>query len=145
VLKIISQEGSTGLHHISLAYKQISSYSDSYDMLADEYDLQFLGYVSLTDPLRESAKTTIEHAEALGIQIKILTGDSKEVAHYIGTQVGLVKDGDIVYLGDELEAMSPQAFKTAVMACNVFARVSPTQKYNIIKVLKGKFCCWLSR
>jgi Mg2+-importing ATPase len=138
-LKTISQEGATGLHHISIAYKQITSYNEDYDIIKDEQGLQFLGYVSLTDPLRESAKATIEHAEKLGIAIKILTGDSKEVARYVGMQVGLVKDGEAVYEGDELDAMAPEAFKTAVMACNVFARVSPTQKYNIIKILKESF------
>ncbi|MEO5646273.1 MAG: cation-transporting P-type ATPase [Candidatus Paceibacterota bacterium] len=135
-LHTISEEGKTGLHHLALAYKEII-YSADYDILANEKsDLLFLGYVGFVDPLRESAKRTIEHAEKLGIKIKILTGDSKEVAEYIGREVGLVDSDSVVYLGEELEAMSPSAFKEAVINANVFARVSPTQKFNIIKALK---------
>ncbi len=137
-LQTISQEGSTGLHHISLAYKQIM-YHEDYDILAEEHDLEFLGYVSLTDPLRASAKRTIEDAKQLGIQIKILTGDSKEVAQYVGLQVGLVTSEHGVYLGSELAAMDPAAFKTAVTTAHVFARVTPTQKYAIIKALQEEY------
>jgi Mg2+-importing ATPase len=98
-----------------------------------------LGYASLVDPLRQSAALTITHAEKLGITIKILTGDSKEVAEYIGRQVGLVTDTSTVYSGDELTALSDDEFKKAVLAANVFARISPTQKFAIIKALKETF------
>jgi Mg2+-importing ATPase len=138
-LKNISDEGKTGLHHIAFAYKQITDYTADYEISLHEDGLSFLGYVSLSDPLRASAKHTIEQAEQLGIQIKILTGDSREVAEYIGRQVGLVDAQSTVYLGSELEAMSPEAFMEAVTTAHVFARVSPTQKYAIIKALKEKY------
>ncbi|MDB5188473.1 MAG: ATPase, P-type (transporting), superfamily, subfamily, partial [Candidatus Nomurabacteria bacterium] len=135
----IAQEGATGLHHIAFAYKKIADYDDQYDILQHEDTLLFLGYVSLSDPLRASAKHTIEEAQRLGIQIKILTGDSKEVAGYIGRQVGLVDNQTVVYSGDELDALSPEAFLEAVLNAHVFARVSPTQKYAIIKALKTNY------
>ncbi len=134
----ITLEGKTGLHHLAIAYKEIS-YTNDFDILKNESDLVFLGYVSLVDPLRPSVKSTIEHAEKLGIKLKILTGDSREVAEYIGKQVGLMNEGDKVYLGDELDKMSPEEFKMAVFGTNIFARVSPEQKFNIIKALKEKY------
>jgi len=127
--------GKQGLHHLAIAYKEVVCDKD-FDILKNEKGLIFLGYVSLRDPLRPSVKSTIQLAEKLGIKIKILTGDSKEVAEYVGRQVGLVTDGDKVYVGDELDAMSQAQFKIAVHECNVFARVSPAQKFNIIKALK---------
>jgi Mg2+-importing ATPase len=139
-LQTISNEGSTGLHHVGMAYKSIA-YTDAYDILQDENNLSFLGYVSLTDPLRASAKLTIEQAEKLGIQIKILTGDSKEVATYIGMQIGLIQQDSAtsVYTGDELEALSEEDFSKALQHAHVFARVTPVQKFNIIKALKNNF------
>ena len=137
-LTTITAEGMTGLHHLGLAYKKID-YSDGFDILRNESGIQFLGYVSLTDPLRPSATQTIKDAEALGIAIKILTGDSREVAEYVGTQVGLVPAGSHVFTGDELDAMSPEEFNQAVLSTNVFARVSPVQKFNIIQSLKQQF------
>lgn len=73
--------------------------------LKNEHGLEFLGYASFLDPLRPTAKDTIRQAEKLGIAIKILTGDSREVAEYIGKEVGLISGGQVVYTGDELEAM----------------------------------------
>jgi len=126
------------LHHLALAYKKIT-YSTGFDILKNEQGLDFLGYVSLEDPLRASSKLTIEHAEKLGIKIKILTGDSREVAGYVGRQVGLIEGDNRAYLGDELDKLSPGEFDKAVMASNVFARVSPTQKFNIIQALKKQY------
>ncbi len=137
-LRTIAQEGASGLHHLGLAYKEIR-YTDEFDILKHESGLQFLGYVSLFDPLRPSAKTTIERAEKMGIQIKILTGDSAEVAGYIGREVGLVQKNERVYLGDELEKMSPQEFASTVLRSHVFARVSPAQKFHIVQALKKEY------
>lgn len=134
-LSNIAQEGSSGLHHLALGYKKIA-YSVGFDILKNEQGVDFLGYVSLEDPLRPSSKVTIKHAENLGIKIKILTGDSREVAEYVGRQVGLIAEGSHAYLGDELELLSPADFDKAVMDTNVFARVSPSQKFNIIQSLK---------
>lgn len=137
-LHVIQEEGSEGLHHIALSFKSIS-YTEDFDILKNEDNLIFLGYVSFKDPLRSTVKDTIIHAKELGINVKILTGDSREVSQYIGKQIGLAEEGKIVYLGDELDKMSPEEFKNAVINSNIFARVSPTQKYNIIKILKEKY------
>ncbi len=132
------EEGKSGLHHLALAYKEIC-YADDLDILQHEHGLHFLGYASFEDPLRPSTKATIERAEKLGIGIKVLTGDSREVAEYVGKQIGLVQEGERVYVGDELDALSPEGFAAAVRGANVFARVSPTQKFNIISELKKDY------
>ncbi|HZY36782.1 MAG TPA: cation-transporting P-type ATPase [Mucilaginibacter sp.] len=137
-LDTIAREGSEGLHHLAVAYKKID-YSPGFDIIKNERGLEFLGCVSLEDPLRPSTKTTITHAETLGIKIKILTGDSREVAGYVGRQVGLIKGESTACLGDELEKMSPAEFDKAVLESNVFARVSPTQKFSIIQSLKKQY------
>jgi Mg2+-importing ATPase len=137
-VRTLTEEGTVGLHHLALAYKEIAS-ADDLDILTHEQGLYFLGYASFEDPLRPSTKATIEHAEKLGITIKVLTGDSREVAAYVGKQIGLVQEGERVYVGDELEAMSPEEFSTAVRDSNVFARVSPTQKFAIIAALKKDY------
>lgn len=128
-------ESKAGLRHIGIAYKEIA-YGKDFDILNNEHDLEFLGYATFLDPLRPSAKETIRQAEKLGIAIKILTGDSREVAEYVGKEVGLISPGQLVYTGDELEAMPEETFKATIKANPVFARVSPRQKYDIIKALK---------
>ncbi len=132
------EEGKSGLHHLALAYKEVV-YTDDFDILKNEHGMHFLGYASFEDPLRPSTKTTIQHAQKLGIKIKVLTGDSREVAEYVGKQIGLVQESEHVYLGDELETLSPEEFSATVLSSNVFARVSPAQKFNIIAALKKEY------
>ena len=137
-LNDIAAAEKNGLHHLALAYTEIE-YSPEFDILKNEPKVTFLGYVSMLDPLRASSKVTIEQAQKLGIAVKILTGDSKDVAGYIGRQINLVKDEEKVYTGDELETLPRPDYELAVKNCNVFARVSPVQKFNIIKALKETY------
>jgi len=97
----IVTDGKQGIRHIGIAYKEIF-FSSNFDILKHENNLHFLGYAQMVDPLRPTAKHTIELAEKLGIGIKILTGDSKEVAEYIGRQIGLLGEKNIVYSGEEI-------------------------------------------
>lgn len=142
-LQDISREGKNGLMHLAISYKELPRLDgidvSKIDILKNEQDLIFLGYASLEDPLRPTAQNAINHAERLGIKIKILTGDSKEVAEYIGKQTGLIKEGDTTYTGSELNNMSPDEFTRAVMESNVFARLTPEQKFNIIGALKKNY------
>ncbi|HXW68309.1 MAG TPA: cation-transporting P-type ATPase, partial [Dissulfurispiraceae bacterium] len=129
------RERKEGLRHIAVAYKEIL-YDNDYDILKNEQGVEFLGFATLLDPLRPAAKDTIKQAEKLGIAIKILSGDSREVARYVGKEVGLLSSGQAVYTGEELEAMPKEQFKLTVKNNSVFARVTPQQKYDIIHVLK---------
>ncbi len=137
-LHAIQADGERGIRHIGIAYKELPFETEltNFDLAKAEHHLEFVGYAQLVDPLRPSAKHTIELAERLGIAIKILTGDSKEVAAFIGQQVGLLKEQDIVYDGAEVDQMSDLELEKAVETCAVFARVTPEQKYKIIGLLK---------
>lgn len=136
-LKIIREDGKKGLRHLGIAYKEITyTNKDDFDIIKHEKDLKFVGFVALEDPLRPTSKHTIELAEKLGVAIKILSGDSKEVTEYVAREVGLIDAKQIVYTGDELDKMSEGEFSRAVQANNAFARLNPEQKYRIIEVLK---------
>jgi Mg2+-importing ATPase len=136
-LKIIQEDGKNGLRHLGIAYKEIAyTNKDDFDIMKHEKDLKFVGFVALEDPLRPTAKHTIVLAEKLGVAIKILSGDSKEVTEYVAREVGLISSKQTVYTGDDLETMSDREFSRAVQDNNAFARLNPEQKYRIIEVLK---------
>jgi Mg2+-importing ATPase len=128
----VASDGKQGLRDLALAYRELPT-SGQIDIPQEEQHLTFLGFVTLADPLRPTAKQTIERAESLGVAVKILSGDSREVAAYVGSQIGL---GEEVYTGEELAKMAPDELQRIVNSCNVFARVSPAQKYSIIEALK---------
>jgi Mg2+-importing ATPase len=136
----VATEGAEGLRHLALAYRELdpAHVTTAGSMVDQEQSLTFLGFVTLVDPVRASVPRTLETAQRLGVAVKILTGDSEEVAGYVGHEVGLVPAGAHVYTGNELAGMTPGDLARAVSEGSVFARVSPDQKFNIIRALKGR-------
>ncbi len=102
----------------------------------DENQLCFLGFAVFEDPLKVTAIEAVEKAEKAGIEIKILTGDSPQVAFFVAQKIGLVTKGNEVVLGSSLEGMNGREFENLVVNNRVFARVTPQEKFKIVKVLK---------
>ncbi len=135
-LKLARKSGHDGLRDLGIAYKEIHYDNGQFDILKHEGELKFVGFVTLEDPLRSTTKHTIMLAEKLGVAIKILSGDSREVTEYVAREVGLIDKDQTVYTGEELESMSTEQFAHAVQNNNAFAQLNPEQKYHIISVLK---------
>jgi Mg2+-importing ATPase len=136
-LRIAKNSGKDGLRDLGIAYKEIN-YDGQFDILKHEDGLKFVGFVTLEDPLRPTTKHTILLAEKLGVAIKILSGDSREVTEYVAREVGLIKDSQIVHTGFELDSMNHEQFLHAIEDNNAFAQLNPEQKYKIIAALKQK-------
>lgn len=107
-----------------------------YAVKDEEKNLTLVGLLSFVDPIKPSAKKAVEQAEKLGVKIKILTGDSQEVAGAVAYQIGLIKKTTDVITGEILDNLPDEEKTLAVEKNSVFARVSPDQKYNIIKLLQ---------
>lgn len=136
-LKIIKEDGHLGLRHLAIAYREVTyTNEEDFDILKQEHNLHFVGFVSLEDPLRPSAPHTIAIANKLGVALKILSGDSREVTEYVAREVGLIDGSQKVFTGDELEGMSDLELADIVQRNNAFARMNPEQKYRVIKLLK---------
>jgi len=132
----IEKEGETGKRTLALAFKKIDKRDFSEE---DEENLNFLGYFSFSDPLKKTAKEAIQLAKKLGVKIKVLTGDSREVASYIAKEIGLVKDPQKVILGEKLDSLSEEDLEKVCDEFSVFARVSPQTKYKIVKTLQKNY------
>ena len=128
--------GKNGQRVLIIAIKNVNENSD---IKKEEKGLEFIGAISFVDPIKSTTKLAISQAENLGVKVKILTGDAKEVAGAVAYQVGLAKSIDDVITGEELEEMSEELRYEAVEKYNVFARVSPQQKYLIIQLLQKKY------
>ncbi len=97
---------------------------------------EYIGSISFTDPVKKSALPAIRKAKELGVTIKLLTGDSKEVSTYVAKQTGLIQNTNQVMTAQEFEVLSVEDQHVAVINCHVFARTSPLQKFTIIKLLQ---------
>ena len=132
----IKKEGLEGKRVLAIAFKKFSKdVFSSYD----EKGLTFLGYFVFEDPLKKTAEEAIRLSKKLGVQIKIITGDSKEVSGYVAKKVGLITSNEKVILGEDLEKLLKEDFDEACQENVVFARISPETKYKIIKSLQKKY------
>jgi ATPase, P-type (transporting), HAD superfamily, subfamily IC len=136
ILKIAKEKGKEGKRVLAIAFKEFNG--DSFSE-ADEKDLEFLGILCFLDPLKKDAKKTLNLAKKLGVQIKILTGDSKEVAAQVAKEIDLIKSEDEVILGKDLEGLSEKEFDEICQKYSVFARVLPETKLKIIKSLQKNY------
>ncbi|MBU0907670.1 MAG: magnesium-translocating P-type ATPase [Nanoarchaeota archaeon] len=124
--------GRQGLRVIAVAYKKAGSkknYSEK-----DEESMIFAGFVVFSDPLKESVKDSLRRIKNLGVEIKVLTGDNELVTEKICKEAELNIKGKIV-LGSEVEDLDDRELERIVEANNVFARVTPEQKFRIVSAL----------
>jgi H+-transporting ATPase len=105
---------------------------------ADEQgEWQFLGVIPLYDPLREDSKVTVETAEQMGVEVKMVTGDQLAIAKEIGSQLGL--DTDILDARLLSEAREQTArLSDAIEQAHGFAQVFPEHKYRIVELLQQR-------
>ena len=115
---------------LGLGVKEIEKKAD-YSAF-DECDLTFLGMLCFIDPLKPTAKQSIQELRDLGVEIKILTGDNPIITKARAEEVGMNVE---LLTGSEVDAMSDAALQKAVEKTNVFARMTPEQKARIVQVL----------
>jgi H+-transporting ATPase len=97
---------------------------------------QFLGILPLFDPPREDAAATIERAEHMGLDIKMVTGDHVAIAREIA---GTLKLGQNIVPADKVFTKEGATLDpAAVEAADGFAQVFPEHKYAIVKALQAR-------
>lgn len=105
----------------------------------DERLIKICGAISFEDPIKFSAISAIKKAEDLNIDVRILTGDSKEIAYYVAEKTGLVNSVEEVISSEDLAKFRGEELRKVIFNTKVFCRVSPEEKYQIIKTLQNKF------
>lgn len=138
ILDWARNEGVLGRRVLAFAKKQFSGERDEITT-EDENGEEFIGMVSFRDPLKRTAKNALKDAKKLGLMIKIITGDSREVAGAVAYEARLIDSPDKVITGDELLQLPFEKQNAAVEEYSVFARATPLQKYHIIELLQKKF------
>lgn len=126
--------GKDGFRVIVICYKLINSYTISKD---DEKDMIFAGFILLSDPIKAGIKETIEQLRKLHVQLKIITGDNKNVAQAIGLSLGIAHP--VIMTGKELLETSTEALRLKAKHTNIFAEVEPQQKERIIQALRKSY------
>jgi Ca2+-transporting ATPase len=129
-------ESRQGKRLIAVAYKRISWESISENMKDLERGLVFVGLISFEDPIRDDVYQSIQTAKDAGARVIMITGDHKDTALYIASQAGISKQGDIALEGKDLDGLSDKELLQTLKEVHVFARILPTQKLRIAKILR---------
>jgi Ca2+-transporting ATPase len=126
----------TGMRVLAIASKWLP---DEHANLITEEDLSkfnFIGIQAMSDPPRMEVKKAIETCHNAGITVKMITGDHPATASIIGRELGFKNAGQVI-TGRDLQLMTPEQLSEAVQTTNIFARVSPDDKLNIVKALQA--------
>ena len=102
--------------------------------IADEADMRFEGYLLFFDPPKADVAATVNSLSALGVDLKVITGDSRRVALHVANIVGLPVHG--VLGGAELRTMRDEALWQHAERTTLFVEVDPNQKERIITALR---------
>lgn len=125
-----------GMRVLAFAKKILSS--DSPITLDDENDYIYIGLTAMTDPPREESKAAVADCISAGIKPIMITGDHKLTAVAIAKEIGIFKDGDKCYDGNELDSLTDDELSAQLEQISVYARVSPVHKIRIVDLWQKK-------
>lgn len=101
-----------------------------------DFEFEFLGFLGLEDPIRPEVPQAVQDCYNAGIKVMMITGDYPVTAKSIAMQAGMHSD-ESVLTGEDLRNMSDEELKEKIESVNIFARIVPEQKLQIIKALKA--------
>ena len=101
-----------------------------------DFSFEFMGFLGFEDPIRPEVPEAIKQCYSAGIKVIMITGDYPETAKNIGKQAGL-NEQDEILTGHDLKNLSESELKEKIRHVNIFARIIPEQKLQIIKALKA--------
>jgi P-type Ca2+ transporter type 2C len=137
ILKANDELAQNGMRVLGVAYRPMDVLPDDLSEEQLERDLVFVGMVGMIDPARPEAREAVTKCKTAGIRPVMVTGDHPLTAHYIAKELGITGD-DGILAGRKISEMSFEELEEVVEKVNVFARVSPENKLNIVQALQSQ-------
>eukprot|EP01121_Diplochlamys_sp_Union-15-3_P021993 TRINITY_DN9227_c0_g1_i4.p1 TRINITY_DN9227_c0_g1~~TRINITY_DN9227_c0_g1_i4.p1 ORF type:complete len:1054 (+),score=237.95 TRINITY_DN9227_c0_g1_i4:87-3248(+) len=102
--------------------------------LEDSDDWHLAGIIPMFDPPRDDTADTIKACNALGVEVKMITGDQRAIAietcRLLGMGLNIQPSSILKEAGLDLGTLCERA--------DGFAQVYPSDKYDIVKALQSK-------
>lgn len=131
ILNYVNSKADSGLRTIALAVSQSIYPTDSIRRNI------LLGVIFLKDDIRAEAKDGVSLIKNAGINIVMVTGDSKETAISIAKEVGIItSNSDIVLSSSDLEKLSDNELKKIIPNLKVVSRTLPEDKKRLVMLSK---------
>ncbi|MBP8625475.1 MAG: magnesium-translocating P-type ATPase [Syntrophorhabdales bacterium] len=122
-----------GFRVLGIAYKEFPRTKTVFTT-DDEKELILLGYIAFFDPPKVSATEAIGLLQKVGVDVKVLTGDNGLVTEKVCRDVGI--EVERLVTGAELSALSPDEFSKTIEENNIFVKLTPLQKEQIVEELR---------
>jgi potassium/sodium efflux P-type ATPase len=113
---------------------------DAHSALTDEAiaaGFTLLGLQAMIDPPREEALHAVAACHAAGIIVKMITGDHPATAQAIASQFKLTSPDTPCVTGQQLAKLPPDQWPQTASDSNVFARVAPEHKLQLVQALQS--------
>ncbi len=124
--------GGNGIRVLALASRTLQRQS-AYAR-ADETRLTFEGFLTFTDRPKVGAKQALADLAKMGVSVKLITGDARQVAQHLAGLVGM--SSERVLTGAQLDELHDEALWREAERTDLFVEVDPNQKERIILSLK---------
>ncbi|MEA5572681.1 cation-translocating P-type ATPase [Calothrix sp. UHCC 0171] len=125
-----------GLRVMGVAFRLLPEYPD--DGFEDlEQDLTFIGLLGMTDPARPEARDAILTCKAAGIRPVMVTGDHPLTAWHLARELDIANEHPVLTSAD-LAHLSIEQVRELVGEISVYARVSPQNKFDIVRILQSQ-------
>ncbi|MDO8693291.1 MAG: cation-translocating P-type ATPase [Sheuella sp.] len=108
----------------------------SWPALQHDFQFEWVGLIGLADPLRKDVVSSVAQCAQAGIRVIMITGDHPRTALAIASQAGI--SSQKVLTGDEIAGMDDSTFRRYLQTVNIFARVKPQQKLQLVDALKAQ-------
>ncbi|MFF5128289.1 magnesium-translocating P-type ATPase [Streptomyces syringium] len=102
---------------------------------ADERDLDFVGFVALSDAPAPTAAEALAVLARHGVDVKVLTGDHPGTAARVCRELGLAP-GEVV-TGERIDALADAELARLAARTTVFARCAPEHKARVVRALRA--------
>lgn len=137
LLSSTSRMAEEGYRVLALAMRRLSEPTPDTAVDPIEEHFVLLGLVGLMDPARPEVEQAIDECRSAGITPVMITGDHPATALAIAQRLGIANHHGVI-TGRDLERLSEHEFLDRVTDINVYARVSPEQKLQIVEALQKR-------
>ncbi|HPC37391.1 MAG TPA: HAD-IC family P-type ATPase [Candidatus Paceibacterota bacterium] len=122
-----------GLRVVATAYKTLKNIDvNKINIEYELKDLNFMGFISLEDPIRKEVKEAMKLCRQAGVNPIIVTGDHKLTAKAVAKELGFeIKEKNILE-GKDLDKISDIEFEKILDNIKIYARVEPRHKMRIV-------------
>ncbi len=126
------------LRVLAVAYRPMPRLPETLDPDRVEQKMVFVGLLGMIDPPRPEIKSAIQLARQAGLKTVMVTGDYPETARAVAEQIGLMGSGRRILAGLELDKLSVGGLADLADQVDVYARVSPQNKVQIVEALRSR-------